>query len=177
MRRKTAIWCSFGAAIATVVIAVFGMERIVSLIFTPLQLGFVSFKVLSYATGASGEAPPTQAAILFGLVKRLVVLLFFLLVWRKRRDSFTSGLLKLYCTSVAFYVISMLTVPMFSVMTIYYSITEVLLIAMALSSIKLWRPIACMALASYAIFQVASILHIYWSLYIPYYSVFDHTSR
>ncbi len=177
MKRKHAIRCVLFIVAAGLGIMVVGSERLVETLLKPFSLGFVSVKILAYLVGSARERPPAAIDVLFGLAKRLVILLVFWIVWRKRRTEDIDGFLKLYVVSVVLYIVSTLTVSMFSVMTIYYSITEVLLIPMTLMSFRLSRSTLTVVMLVYALIQASSILRPYWPLYVPYYSVIDHVSR
>jgi hypothetical protein len=177
MSRKRMITFFFVTCAFALIVKVVGFEGIVASVFKSLHLGFVSIKVLAYLIGGAGEKPPTTTEILFGLAKRVAILLLFWIVWRSKRKENVDAILNLYAASVALYFFSMFTVPMFSVMTIYYSISEVLLIPITLVSFRLNRATMALALLVYGLIQVSSILRPYWVLYVPYYSILDHASR
>jgi len=66
---------------------------------------------------------------------------------------------------------------MLSVLTIYYSITEVLLISYAVLKFKSIRGEVLVGFLAYMLLQVYTILLPYWDLYIPYLSILDGQTR
>jgi hypothetical protein len=156
-------------------ILVFGFSNSIIFIFEKLNLGIFSYKIITYATSGSAFG---EASLGIGFAKRIILIIF--LFSAKNRFKSTHpylGLLNIYMFSFIIYTLFMITVPMLSVMTIYFSIAEMLLIPLAINGVRSTSPIFLTCLFAYIIFQTTSILLPHWDLYLPYISTFHDQGR
>jgi hypothetical protein len=178
MGKKQTKILAVGSVLVVSVIMIAGFDRLLVQIFSLNTLAWVGVKILTYVRYSEDYAPSSIASIFLGFVKRAVVLVVIWLAYRKGDgcDRIT-GLVRLYVASVVLYILFMLTLPMLSVMTIYYSISEVLILAFLLPKLMPGRVFRSIGLLAYSLLQVTSILWPYWDLYVPYYAFFENASR
>jgi hypothetical protein len=117
---------------------------------------------------------------LISIAKRSIFLGLVLWAYSKQREDKKKeygGLLNLYLFSFVLYIMFTGTVEIFKSLTIYFSIVEVVLIPVALLSIKKHiRPLAYALFACFLFAQQYSALKSYWDLYIPYRSVLSENT-
>lgn len=156
-------------------VVIFGFSNAVTFLFERLDIGIFSYKVITYATSTSDFGEPGLG---MGFAKRLFILIFLFMA-RKYFDLSHPyrGLLNLYIFSFVSYVLFVTTIPMLSVLTIYYSITEVLLISYAVYKFKSIQGIVMVGFLAYIILQTYTILLPYWDLYVPYISILESQAR
>lgn len=170
-----------GLAVASVVffgISIFGFSELIIAIISGFDLGIYGQKVITYASESSEYELSGGGGLGLGFLKRFFVFCLLFSVRKKfNEDHPFHGMLNLYGFSVVMYVLFMSTVAMFSVLTIYYSIVEVLLISYAMAKMRGKAGAVAFLFVIYMVFQVFSILWPYWDLYVPYISIFEGAGR
>lgn len=119
---------------------------------------------------------------IFGLVKRvLICFLIYFCIMRTylKNDPALIFLLKIYILGVILYTILTPVSAMFSVLTIYFTITEVLLIPILITRLKIIENAVFFIVIYilYLCYQTYSILNSYPDLFYPYISIFSGINR
>jgi hypothetical protein len=155
-----------------------GLDRLLLPILGTADFGLSGVKLFDYASDPRAYEVAGGAGVAVGLLKRSVVLVLAALTPpEESRSRMRNGLLRVYVASVLLYVLFMATIPMLSVLTIFFAITEVLLIPLLIARSQAPRGLVALALLCFAAFQVTSILAPYWDLYVPYYAFFEGAAR
>ena len=154
-----------------------GINNLLTILSNVGILEHITHRAIAYLfEGAAGESQ-SVISVFLGVGKRMAFVSVFYFVGSRNGDDDYARLLRIYTVSVVIYAASVSTVSIFSVISVYFSIIEVLLIPMMLIRLNLKRTHECLLLVLYCIFQTNSMLSGMPDLYIPYYSVFDHTTR
>lgn len=164
-----------GAMLAIPLSAYFG--GIVSQFINYVPIEIVKYKLTVYTENAQNYG----ALSVFGIVKRLLVcaLFFYVLSNDIINCKKIEFLVKVYVFGCLVYLLLTPVSPMFSVISIYFTIAEVLLIPLVIVRLGVFTttPVVIIFFVAYLSYQTFSILNSYPELFYPYISVFSDSGR
>lgn len=151
---------------------------IISFAISNIPVDIVKHKLTVYTEYSSNYGDVN----LFGFVKRLIILLIIstcILCTYLKDDEELILLLKIYISGVIIYTILTPVSAMFSVLTIYFSIVEIIIIPSVITKLRIIdnAPFFIILLIFYLCYQTYSILNSYPDLFYPYISVISGVNR
>lgn len=154
------------------------MGSILSTIILYVPIDIVKYKLTVYTQDAGNYGAFNPV----GLIKRVVIcLIISLCILRTylKYDKELMILLKIYLLGVILYIALTPISAMFSVLTIYFTIAEVLLIPIILVKLKVIEnaPFIILVYIVYLCYQTYSILNSYPDLFYPYINIFSEINR
>lgn len=177
IKLKFLLYFMFLLAICIVPLNIY-VGDIISVAVSNIPIDIIRHKLTVYTENSSNYGEVN----LFGLIKRFVIYFIMsvcvLRTYLKDNEELIF-LLKIYISGVILYTILTPVSAMFSVLTIYFSIVEVILIPMVLTKLRIIdnAPFFIFLFILYLCCQTYSILSSYSDLFYPYISVISGLNR
>lgn len=150
---------------------------IISQFINYIPIEIIKYKLTVYTENAQNYGTLS----IFGIFKRLLVcaLFFYVLATDIQNCKKIEFLVKNYVFGCLVYLLLSPISPMFSVISIYFTMVEILLVPLVIMRLGVFTimPVLILLFVAYLSYQTFSILNSYPELFYPYISVFSDSGR